>query len=87
MRAFLSYRLEDDISVVTNLLKSKNIEIFDSVTELNIGRSFPTTITNAIKESDFIVLVYASANPNIAFEAGLAVSLGKPIFAIVSPDI
>ena len=41
-------------------------------------------IKKTISECDFVILIYTSVNPNIAFEAGVAFSINKPIFAIVS---
>ena len=51
---------------------------------MTIENSLQLAIKNAIKECDFIVLIYTQTNPYIAFEAGIACAFGKPIFAIVS---
>ena len=84
MKAFISHQFGDNIESLINLLRNNNIEILDGQTDLIYGGSFQKTIKNAIKECDFIVIIYSSSNPNIAFEAGVAVSLNKPIFSIVS---
>jgi hypothetical protein len=86
MKVFLSYRFEDDISVVLKLLDEKNIEIFDSASGLNIGSSLQQALKNAIKECDFLLLIYTDNSTNIAFEAGLGLGLNKPIFSIIAPN-
>ncbi len=84
MKAFLSYSFKDNISEITNLLTEQGIEVFDSRNDMEYGSSFQKAIKNAIKECDFLFLIYSSANPNIAFEAGIGVSSNKPIFSVVS---
>lgn len=84
MKAFLSYDFTDNISVITSLLASQGVEIFDSRNDIQYGTSFQKAIKNAISECDFLLLIYSNENPNIAFEAGIAVSSNKPIFSIIS---
>lgn len=84
MKAFLSYNFKDDISKVRELLTRQGVEIFDSTYDVKYGNSFQKAIKNAIMECDFLFLVYSSENPNIAFEAGIAVSSNKPIFSVIS---
>lgn len=84
MKAFLSYQFKDNVRGVVNLLHEKGIETFDSMTELETANSLQKSIKKAITECDFVFLIYTSANPNIAFEAGVAYSLNKPIFSIIS---
>lgn len=84
MKAFLSYKFQDDVSSIINLLKDKEIEIFDSMTDIKYRDSFQKAIKQSISECDFLLLIYSSINPNIAFEAGIAVSMNKPIFAIIN---
>lgn len=84
MKAFLSYSFKDNISEITDLLSEQGIEIFDSRNDMEYGSSFQKAIKNAILECDFLFLIYSSSNPNIAFEAGIAVSRNKPIFSVIS---
>lgn len=84
MKAFLSHQFRDNISEISNLLVNNGVEVFDSMVDIEYGSSFQKSLSNAIKNCDFVVLIYSSANPNIAFEAGIAVALKKPIFTIVS---
>lgn len=84
MKAFLSYQFNDNITGVANLLTSQGVDVFDSMTDIEYGKSFQKAIKDAISACDFVVIFYTSSNPNIAFEAGIAFSINKPIFAIVS---
>jgi len=84
MKAFLSYNFKDNISEILNLLNKNGIEVFDSMSDIEYGSSFQKAIKKAISECDFVFLIYTSANPNLAFEAGIAVSSNKPIFSVIS---
>jgi|GEM_PF-3768820 len=84
MRAYLSYRYGDDASIIRSLLAKHDIEVFDSISDIKIGDSLQQAIKIAIRNSDFLVFIYSADNPNIAFEAGLAVALNKPIFSILA---
>jgi len=84
MRAFLSHQFKDNISEINNLLIKLGVEVFDAMVDIEYGSSFQRAIKKAIKECDFVVVIYTSENPNIAFEAGIAVSSNKPIFSIIS---
>jgi hypothetical protein len=84
MKAFLSYDFNDNISEITSLLTRQGVDIFDSRNDIQYGTSFQKAIKNAVSECDFLLLIYSTENPNIAFEAGIAVSSNKPIFSIIS---
>ena len=87
MKAFLSYQFNDNISAITNLLQEKGIDVFSPMTDyIDYGTSFQKAIKNAILECDFIIVIFTSNNPNIAFESGIAVCANKPIFAIISEE-
>jgi len=84
MKAFISYHFNDNVLEILELLQKYDVEVFDSKTDIDYGSSFQKSIKEAIRSCDFIILVYSSPNPNIAFEAGMAVSMNKQIFSIVS---
>lgn len=84
MKAFLSYKFSDNVSEIIKLLKEKEIEIFDSMSDFKTGSSLQQSIIKSVLDCDFIIMVYTSSNPNLAFEAGIAVARNKPIFSIVS---
>jgi hypothetical protein len=84
MKVFLSYQFKDDISDITGLLKESGVEVFDSMSDMEYGSSLQDSVNSAIAECDFVFLVYSSSNPHLAFEAGMAVSQRKPIFAVIS---
>ncbi|MFC4478584.1 toll/interleukin-1 receptor domain-containing protein [Flavobacterium chungangensis] len=84
MKAFISYRFTDNISEIVKLLNENKIEVYDSLSDIDYGSSIQKSIKRAISECDFVILVYSLENPHIAFEAGIAFSLNKPIFSIIS---
>src|SRR5437868_5548590 len=86
MKAFVSYNYGTDLSVVFDLLKSEDINFFDSMSDIVIGKSFQEAIISGIKECDIFVVIYESSNANVAFECGLALALRKPIFAIIATN-
>ncbi|MBE9461904.1 toll/interleukin-1 receptor domain-containing protein [Dyadobacter subterraneus] len=84
MRAFVSYRFGDDITAIKELLMEKDIDIFDSMFDIKTGESFQQSIKDAIKSCDFLIFNYSEDNLYIAFEAGVAVAVNKPIFSILN---
>lgn len=84
MKAFISHQFKDNITGIVNLLKRLNVDVFDSLIDIQYGKSFQRAIKDSIKGCDFMIIVYSDANPNVAFEAGIGVSLNKPIISIVS---
>lgn len=87
MKVFLSYKFGDNISGILQLLVDNHLDVFDSITDLSITDSFQRSIKSAIRNSDFVVVVYSQENTNISFETGIACALNKPIFAIISPEV
>ncbi len=86
MKAFLSYRFGDDTNTIQKILKDNDVQVFDGMSDLTIGKSLQQAIKNSIKECDFVIIIYTEANSNIAFEAGVACALNKPILSIVSTN-
>jgi hypothetical protein len=84
MKAYISHQFKDKITSLNDLLMKLGVEVFDSMTDIQYGKSFQKSIKDAIRQCDFMVIVYSEVNPNIAFEAGIGVSMNKPIFSIVS---
>lgn len=84
MRAYISHQFKDDVTGLLDLLQKYDVEVFDSQTDIQYGSSFQKSIKDAIRACDFMILVYSSTNPNIAFEAGIGVSMNKQIFSIIS---
>jgi hypothetical protein len=87
MKAFLTYMFQDNVSGIVDLLKSHNIEVYDSQTDLKIGSSLQESIRQAVADCDFAFIVCSKPNTNLAFETGLAVALRKPIFVVMAPNM
>lgn len=86
MKAFVSYQHGANIYPLFDILRDYSIDFFDTYQDVSIGSSFQEALANGIRDCDFFVVVYQKANPNIAFETGLAVALKKPIFAIINTE-
>lgn len=84
MKAFISHRFKDNITDLVHLLHRYEIDVLDSQTDIQYGKSIQKSIIESIRQCDLMIVVYSQSNPNIAFEAGIGVSLNKPIFSIVS---
>lgn len=87
MKVFLSYKFGDDISGILEFLADHGLEVFDSITDLIVADSFQRSIKTAIRNADFVIVVYSQENTNLSFETGIACALNKPIFAIIAPDV
>ena len=84
MKAYISHQFKDNVTGIIQLLNNFGVDVFDSQTDIHYGNSFQKAIKESIRECDFLIVVYSNSNPNIAFEAGIGVSLNKPIFSIIS---
>lgn len=87
LKAYLSYSHGDDITTISALLNECGVSVYDSNKMLQIRDSMQLSMVNAIKECDFVVLVYSTDNAYIGFETGIAVASNLPIFAIINPIV
>ncbi len=76
MKAFLSYDFTDNISVITSLLASQGVEIFDSRNDIQYGTSFQKAIKNAISECDFLLLIYSNRKSGSFFFSEIIEKIG-----------
>jgi len=86
MKAYVAYQYGSDISQIFKLLKENNISFYDSLSDVQVGKSLKHALVESIKECDFVIVVYDNQNGNLAYEAGIAAGIKKPIFSIISAD-
>lgn len=85
LKCFLSYSAseQEDADAVVAALQGLDVDTF-TAHDMSPGESIAPTILGALRAADFICLVLAEEPPsaNVAFEAGLAIGLGKPVLAL-----
>lgn len=86
LSCFLSFSAmsADMAGQLTNLLEDLDVEVFRP--DVLVGEEIGREILTAIQAADFVCLILdaPSPTPNGAFEAGLAIGLGKPALALTS---
>ena len=89
-RVFLSYGLRDKSSAASmrQALKAQKLSVFDSVRDVKATDNWRDAIQGAIRASDLVVVVTASADGAdsglAAYEIGIADALGKPVVILAS---
>src|SRR5688572_24249272 len=86
MRCFISAPANADVSVIRSILKENEVEVYDPY-DFRIGDSINDLITSKIKKSDFAIVVLTSQSTNVFYEMGICEGMGKPILAILSPEV
>lgn len=74
----------EDASRVTKLLQELGVDTYRP--DLLVGKEIGREIMAAMQAADFICLIIGdiSPSPNVTFEAGLAIGLGKPVLTITT---
>jgi|GEM_PF-6606231 hypothetical protein len=99
-KIFLSYNMADQgrlVSVIeklriSSIFAGEDIEIIDPLQEVESTDDLRTKLTQIIKASDAVVLIWSSVSVGTdwswcMYEAGLADAMDKPvIIAVVDPD-
>jgi nucleoside 2-deoxyribosyltransferase len=86
---FISYsrQSQDLAKSLSKALKEIGFKVIDPQNELPSGEDYKGFVTDSIRDSDAMVLVFEK-EPNsvgVSFETGVAEALEKPIF-VVHPD-
>lgn len=70
-------------------LKERDLNVWFDESELNFGDNIATAIEEALRKSDIFVTVLSPSSvnrPNVLFELGAAIALGKRVITIVPQD-
>ena len=91
-KVFISYSHNDSewVREFANTLKDLNVAVWLDEWEIAAGESFVDALETGLRESDVIVAVLSPnnvASPNVLFELGFAVGMGKRLIPIFSRDV
>lgn len=89
---FISYSHGDSewVRQFANTLKEQNIAVWLDEWQVTAGESIVEALESGLRASDVIVAVLSSRNitsPNVLFELGFAVGMGKRLIPIVPRDV
>ena len=71
-------------------LESRAFHVWLDEREISVGDSLRDAIEKGLRESDAIVAILSRdtlRSPNVAFELGVALGMGKPLIPIVAKDL
>ena len=86
LKCFISAPVSADTSALRAILHDMGVSTHD-VYDFQPGDSLYDSIKKRIRESDFAVIVISKPSPNVFYEMGICVGMGKPIFAILGKDV
>jgi hypothetical protein len=77
-----------NIQPLKNLLKGRNIEVYDIISTPLTGISISSLVKKMINNSDFVIAIISlkDPRPNVFFELGLAYGAKKPVFLIIQDE-
>ncbi len=86
LNCFISFSMasSDIADQLAELLRGLGVETYRA--DLLPGGEFGREILTSLRAADFVCLIMAEASPspNVAFEAGLTIGLGKPVLVLVT---
>src|SRR5258706_11115507 len=85
LKCFLSYGAvqQAEVDVILTLLQQLDVDTF-TAHDIEPGQAISSAILSALRVADFVCVILSDAPlpPNIAFEAGVAIGLGKAVLAL-----
>jgi hypothetical protein len=85
LKCFLSYEAvqRSEVGRIVSVLQRLDVDTF-AAHDLKSGQPISSAILSALRAADFVCVVLSDAAPSahVAFEAGLAIGLGKPVLAL-----
>lgn len=91
-KVFISYSHDDSewVRQFAECLRHLNVSVWLDEWQLTAGEPLREAIEAGLRSSDAIVSVLTRANaqrPNVLFELGVALGMGKPLIPIIPPDL
>jgi nucleoside 2-deoxyribosyltransferase len=91
-RVFISHSFSDEpwVREFSAALRKRGLQVWEDQHSIRPGESLREEIEKGLRESSLIVILFTPENvtqPNLFFEIGAAIGLGKPVVAVVSPDV
>jgi nucleoside 2-deoxyribosyltransferase len=82
---YLSIPLGINTGTLRHALADLNVQV-SSLEELSpAGSNFASAIQKQMNDADFVCVVLTDQNPNVLFELGLAIGLGRPVIIVAEP--
>ena len=91
-QVFISYSHDDAewVRRFAEALRQHNVNVWLDEWQINAGEPLREAIEAGLRSSDAIVSVLTGANarrPNVLFELGVALGMGKPLIPIIPPEL
>ena len=91
-RVFISHSFSDEpwVREFAAALRKRGLHVWEDQHSIRPGESLREEIEKGLRESSLIVILLTPENvsqPNLFFEIGAAIGMGKPVIAVVSPDL
>ena len=91
-KVFISHSFSDNglAREFANSLHQRGVKVWLDSNDLQSGRSWREGIEKALRESNVIVLLVTPdtiKRPNLFFEVGAAIGMGKPLIPVLSEDM
>jgi predicted nucleotide-binding protein len=91
-RVFISHSSSDETWAreFANSLQQRGLKVWFDSNAIHSGQSLTQAVEKGLRESSVIVLLVTSdtlKRPNLFFEIGAAMGMGKPLVPVVSKDI
>jgi hypothetical protein len=84
MNVYISHSAKSQIGPLRDLLLREGALFRDSF-DLSATREIQEKITAEIEAADAVIAVISESAPNVFFELGVALSLGKPVLLLLTP--
>jgi nucleoside 2-deoxyribosyltransferase len=91
-KVFISYTHDDAewVRAFASALREQQVEVWLDEWEIKLGESLRDALEAGLRSSDAIVAVVSRTNvrnPNVFFELGVALGMGKRLIPVVSRDL
>jgi predicted nucleotide-binding protein len=91
-KVFISYSHDDAdwVRQFAEALRAQHVVVWTDEWQINVGEPLREAIEAGLRSSDAIVSVLTRSNaqrPNVLFELGVALGMGKPLISIIPPDL
>ena len=91
-KVFISHSFSDDgwAREFANSLHNRGVKVWLDSSDLQAGRSWKEAIEKRLRESNVIALLVTPdtiKRPNLFFEIGAAMGMGKPVISVVSEGV
>ena len=89
---FISHSFSDEpwVREFAAALRKHGLHVWEDQHSIRPGESLREEIEKGLRESNLLVILLTPENvsqPKLFFEIGAAIGLGKPVIAVVSPDL